>query len=332
MIKVVGLPLARDEQVDPAVVIVVGPAGRVGIDWIEQTCVQGDVCEVALAIVSQQRRADNVGNPRPAGDEDVEVAVVVVIGLVAHEPAKLVGDSGRLTTVYESPVAGVVVIRHGLGDVVAGDRQIEPVVAVEIVHDGSARLVVAVHANAFADVAELADVKLGMNEAIELDQVARVDLVGVLAQGHVGEVQEPLGFELFGEALQILSEMLDRQPRAVGLGVDRRMGDRQDARAFAAAHDAVVVFPLAKGGRSLEIDDAVEPLAGQGRSLVEPGPQLAQLGIGPSGLCFVIEEGRPRHFENDPAIVREPGLSELAVNLIDVAISHPLEVTADLFE
>ena len=105
-----------------------------------------------------------------------------------------------------------------------------------------------------ADVAELADVELGLAEAVERQQVPRIDLVGVLAQGHVGQVEQPADVEVVGELLEVLGEMLDRQPRAARVGVHGRRRDREDARAFAPAQDAVVVLAAAQRRHALEVD------------------------------------------------------------------------------
>ena len=94
-------------------------------------------------------------------------------------------------------------------------------------------------------------------------RIPRIDLVGIFAQGHVGQVEQPADLEVVGELLEVLGEVLDRQAGAVGLGVDGGRGDRKDARALAAAHDAVVVLAAAQGGHALEVDDRVEPLLRQ---------------------------------------------------------------------
>ena len=60
-------------------------------------------------------------------------------------------------------------------------------------------------------------------------RIPGVDLAGVLAQGHVGQVEQPADLEVVGEPLEVLGEMPDRQPGAVGLGVDGGRRDRQDA-------------------------------------------------------------------------------------------------------
>ena len=87
-----------------------------------------------------------------------------------------------------------------------------------------------------------------LTESVERDQVPGIDLLGVFAQGHVGQVQEPADPQVVGELLEILGEMLDRQPGTGGIGVDGGRRDGEDARALAAAHDAI--FGLAAPQRS----------------------------------------------------------------------------------
>ena len=63
-IQPVGLPLAGDEQVDPAVVVIVGPGRRVGIERVEQARFLGDVGEAAVAVVRQAAWDGRRAEPR----------------------------------------------------------------------------------------------------------------------------------------------------------------------------------------------------------------------------------------------------------------------------
>ena len=65
-IETVGLPLAADEQVDPAVVVVIGPGRGVGIDRVHHPRLLGDVGKAAGAVVSQQRGPSRHRKPGPA--------------------------------------------------------------------------------------------------------------------------------------------------------------------------------------------------------------------------------------------------------------------------
>ena len=65
VIQPVGLLLAADEQVEPAVVVVIGPGRRVGVDRVEQPGLLGDVGERAIAVVAEQAGPDRDGEARP---------------------------------------------------------------------------------------------------------------------------------------------------------------------------------------------------------------------------------------------------------------------------
>ena len=57
-------------------------------------------------------------------------------------------------------------------------------------------------------------------EPVERNQVFRRDLVGVFAERHVGDVQEPADAQVAGPLVQVVCELLDRLARACLLGVD----------------------------------------------------------------------------------------------------------------
>ena len=52
---------------------------------------------------------------------------------------------------------------------IAGDDDVEQAVVVEVVHDRAAGLVEAIDPHQMADVAELADVELGVEEAVQVE-------------------------------------------------------------------------------------------------------------------------------------------------------------------
>ena len=66
--------------------------------------------------------------------------------------------------------------------------------------------------------------------------------------------------------------------------------DGEDARAFAAAQDAILVLAAAQRGHALEVDDGVEPLGGQ----IGPGfhqrSGMLQFLVRLSGFAIRVEE------------------------------------------
>ena len=92
-----------------------------------------------------------------------------------------------------------MVVGHGFGGIGCRDGEIQPAVVVEVLHDRAAGHVESVDPDQVPDVAELADVELGLEEMVQADQVPGIDLVRVLAQGHVGQVQQPADGQVVGK-------------------------------------------------------------------------------------------------------------------------------------
>ena len=214
-----------------------------------------------------------------------------------------------------------------------GDGEVEQAVVVEILHDRAAGLVEAVDPDQVADVAELADVELGLEESIQRDQEPGIDLVRIFAQGHVGQVEQPADLEVVGELLEVLGEMPDRQPGALGIGVDGGRRDRQDARALAPALDAVLVLAAPQGGHPLEVDDGVAPERRPGRDRSSIQDRVCSSdSAGPAWLPFVVEQ-RSFHEERHDLLFIGPLLpGHVLVEPIDDSVSRSLEGVADLLE
>ena len=71
----------------------------------------------AGAVVSQQRRSDRVFEPGTTRDENIQMAVVVVIGLNAEQSTQLLTEIRGGCTVFKGAVARVVKEGHRLGEV-----------------------------------------------------------------------------------------------------------------------------------------------------------------------------------------------------------------------
>ena len=85
------------------------------------------------------------------------------------------------------------------------------------------------------DLAESTDVEFRVEESVQVQAEAGIDLVRVFAERHVGQVEQPSDFQVLGELLEVLGEMADRQSGAGRVGVDGRGGDGQEAGAVSEA-------------------------------------------------------------------------------------------------
>ncbi len=181
-----------------------------------------------------------------------------------------------------------------------------------------------------ADVAEPADVELRAGEAREVQPVSGIDLVGVFAQGHMGQVQEPADLEVVGELAEVFGEMADRQPRAVGIGVHGRGGDGQDAGAVAPAHQAVVVLPPPQSRHPLEVDHRGQELARQPLILLDERPQSLQDPVRLLGLTFIIQQVGLHVQQRDLVLASQFGIAQPAVGVLDAAIAQAVPPPGDL--
>ena len=86
--------------------------------------------------------------------------------------------------------------------------------------------------------------------------IPRINLFRIFAERHVRQVEKPANLEIVGKQLEVFGEVLDRESRTAGIGMDGRRRDRQDARAFAPAHDAIVVFAAPHGDHALHVHDS----------------------------------------------------------------------------
>ena len=131
--------LVAHEQIDPAVVVVVGPRRRVRAvrALVEQAGGAGHVREGPVVVVAQQRVAHRI-LPAAAVHVDVEPAVVVVVGVRDVDAARLVEDARPLGDVLEPAVARIVVDAQRVAGPQAGDDDVEAAVVVEVVDDGPA--------------------------------------------------------------------------------------------------------------------------------------------------------------------------------------------------
>ena len=136
-----------DEDVEPAVVVVVAEGGRHGAEVPGEPGFRGYIGEGAVALVPVKRQAAALGNGPPgdsalerhlhvggeAHDQDVEAPVVVVVEKEPDETLVRGGDAGRVGNVLE-PAAFEVAVEHRTVEEV-DDQEVGPAVIV-IVAEG----------------------------------------------------------------------------------------------------------------------------------------------------------------------------------------------------
>ena len=124
------------EQVDVAVVVEVGPGGAAAhpLRLEEVARLARHVDEDALAVVARQHRVLRVLVVRVAvGDEDVEVAVVVVVEEHGAPAGVLAADDGEARAADEVGVE-LALLREQAAVVHVRDQDVEVAVAVEVGH------------------------------------------------------------------------------------------------------------------------------------------------------------------------------------------------------
>ena len=83
--------LIADEQIQPAVVVVVGKGRCMGRVQREQSGTPRHIRKSAVAVVAQQGVGHTAlfPHPSPAQNEQIDIAVVVVVGLFEVDPSYL---------------------------------------------------------------------------------------------------------------------------------------------------------------------------------------------------------------------------------------------------
>ena len=218
----IGTVLVADVEVEVAVVVGVAPGGGLRRTTMlgQPARGEGDVGEPPGAVVAQQRPGVASRPPQPgaAQDVDVEVAVVVEVGLHQVEPAEEAGQPAGLGAVDQraAVVAEVGGIAAGIH---RGGEEIEVAVAVEVVEDGAARQAPGADAEARRDVLERGK-RLLRREHRRRHAIAFRHSLRVVAQRHVREVGEPHRLDeerrALRHALEDLLEVVDGLPRPFG--------------------------------------------------------------------------------------------------------------------
>ena len=269
--------LVADVEVDPAVVVVVGPRRRVRREHaVGEAGGLGHVGEYAVTVVAQQRVAHR-NLPAAAVDEQVEIAVVVVVGVAGVQAAELGSEPGRLGAILEGAVALVAKEPRRRAVVDRRQHDVEQAVAVEIVDDRAAGRAVGADAHGARHVREPRRRDLGA-EQIGRQTMLRGHGVGMLAEQHRRQVQQPACLEVGGLAIGELREHAEGRGSARDVVVPAAGAQREQAPIRVGHHQAVVDLALAHRG------DADR--------FVEQAPALRQIRV-VGGVRRPARRGRP---------------------------------------
>jgi hypothetical protein len=121
----------------------------------------------------------------------------------------LVHDLRRFRPVLECSAARIPEVAQLLVGIERADRQIELSVVVEVLKDRAPGLIEAVDPRGVSHVGKRADLELATVPLVQLEQKSRIDLLGILAQRHVRQIQQPAGFQIIGEPLEVFREVLN---------------------------------------------------------------------------------------------------------------------------
>src|SRR3984893_4945906 len=135
--ELAGAIFAAHKQVQVAVVVDIGPHGRLSVcSRFGQAARGGHIGECAIAIVLQQRLA--LGKlPRSTQDKNVEATIIVVVGLHEVQSAQLIAQSGLSRVVGKCAVAVIVEKMHGYTLAKVRGDDVKQAVAFKIVDDQS---------------------------------------------------------------------------------------------------------------------------------------------------------------------------------------------------
>lgn len=259
-----GVVFVADEEVEVAVVVEVGPGGGLGGAEGEEAGADGDVFKGAVAAVVEEREGvfAEAAPPGTAEDEEVGVAVVVVVGGDEIEAAEFVGEAGCGGAIGEGAVAVVVEEVHGTGGVGGGGDDVEETVAVEVFDDGTAGAGGEVDAGKGGHVGPFGEVAVGLEEFAGEEELWR-DVAGVAAELHVGDVEEPAGEVVGRVLLEEGGEVADGAFGTAGKGVDAGGTDGKDAGVSAMVAEAVFGFAEAEEGDGALVEEVAAGLGGE---------------------------------------------------------------------
>jgi len=160
---------------------------------------------VPLHVVPKQTRACRLSNPGPADHQDVEKAVIVVIGLNAIQPPELIGNPGSFAAIFERSVTGITKDFQRLGGIERTDNNVQQSIIVIVIHDRSACLSQLIQPHQMAVIPEPPNVKFRFVEVVKRQQIGRINPIGVFAERHVGDIQQPTNIQIVGKLMEIFA-------------------------------------------------------------------------------------------------------------------------------
>jgi hypothetical protein len=135
--KLIRLVFVAYVEIEESVVIDIHPHGSLRRGWLGQAGFHGDIGEGAVTVVAQQG-FPHCRFPAAAQDQDIQAAVIVVIGLDNVVPTEL-GCQPRLrAAVGKRAIPVVVEEMHGRAEVPVGSNDIEEPIVIEVVDDQAA--------------------------------------------------------------------------------------------------------------------------------------------------------------------------------------------------
>ena len=139
VVHLAGTLLVGDEEIEPAVVVDVGPGRGLRSKHVSaQAGFPRDIGKCAVAVVTQQRKRHRHLPPSPQ-DQNVHASVIVVIGLDHVGAAGDFGQARRFTAVGKCAIPIVVEIQQVAAHVVTRRHHVEEPAILKIFDNHSAR-------------------------------------------------------------------------------------------------------------------------------------------------------------------------------------------------
>ena len=126
--------------------------------------------------------------------------------------------------------------------------------------------------------------------------------------------------------------MVDRQPRAGRVGMDGGRRDREDARAFTAAHHAVVGLAAPQRRHALKEDQTVQADLGRAIRGLEPLPRLSEKVEGLPRFALEIQERRSHQAKLKLLELGFVRIRERMIDEVQIAASFAAPAFGDFFQ